>query len=648
VNGTINASVQKMINYIMASPLKAKLSLLKMLSIKGTALLNLNVQAPLYPENDDVLAKGDLTFKHNTIIVNHELGNLAARDLAGNLAFDETGVIDSSLRANILGHSMEIKIKSVKSPKPATTIAIDGKCSVDSLKNQFKLPILAALNGSFFIKTVLKLTDKSSETDSIHFTSSLKGLAVNLPEPLGKQHDDLVPLKLSLDLKPKKSMHLKGNYGGRLSTDLLFKNSEKGFVFDSGQLRLGSAHVQAQNLPGLSIDGVLTSFDIQEWKKIYTRFASLQPDSLIVTKLRIINVTIDKLTFFKQHFDSMIVKARILANNDWSFNLAQKNINANLIYHAPTNELSGHAQYLHLGKIKRSDEDFADSTQIHPNQIPNLNLRIDNFSVGQIQIGDLTLKSQSTDAKWSMTYCRIDSPVYQFNIQGEWIQQAAQNNTKFDLKLNISNLGKTLERWNITPSVLAKKGYMEFHGVWNNSVDKFSLAALNGNMYLQFKNGRITHLSKETEEKLDLGKLLSILSLQTIPRRLQLDFSDLSHQGYSFDIFQGNMIVTNGVMDTQDSYLDGPVAYASMKGKLDLVKRLYDLNLSISPHITASLPVVATIAGGPVAGVAAWVANKIINQSMQKIAAYSYKVSGPWTAPVIQQISIVKKLMKKQ
>ncbi len=163
-------------------------------------------------------------------------------------------------------------------------------------------------------------------------------------------------------------------------------------------------------------------------------------------------------------------------------------------------------------------------------------------------------------------------------------------------------------------------------------------------MYLQLKNGRITHLSQETEEKLGLGKLLSILSLQTIPRRLKLDFSDLSNDGYSFDIFKGNFNVNKGIMSTNNSYIDGPVAYASMKGDLDLVRRLYDLDLNISPHITASLPVVATIAGGPIAGLAAWIANKIINQSMQKIAGYSYKISGPWDQPVVQQLNIVKKL----
>lgn len=646
VIGKIDASIQKMMNYVMTSPLRKKLSLLKMLSAKGSGLLNLSVTVPLYPENDEILAKGNLTLKNNTITVNHDIGKLAVNDVSGGLMFNETGITDSSLSANILGHPMNIKVQSVKEPKPATTIAINGKCTIESLKNQFKLPLLDLVEGSFDMNALLKLSDKPSAADSVSFSSTLEGLEIHLPEPLAKKSNEKTPLELILELKSKKLMSLRGNYDNRLSTNLLFKNSTEGYSFDSGQLRLGSGTAVNQKLPGLSIVGILKGLDIQEWKKLYNQFSSENTAGSILSNLRIINITIDNLSFLKQQFNKMVVKAKIVSNKDWSFNLHQKNIAADLIYRTAANELSGHVHYLNLEKMDIANKEFSGSTKMHPNQIPNLNLRVDNLTVGKIQVGDIILKSQSTSEKLKLNYCQISSPVYQFNIQGEWIQKNKMNQTNLDVKLNMTHLAKTLERWNITPSVHAKRGYMEFHGGWKNSLDHFSLASLNGSMYLQLKNGRITHLSKETEEKLDLGKLLSILSLQTIPRRLQLDFSDLANQGYSFDIFQGNFSVKKGIMSTQDSYLDGPVAYASMKGDLNLVKHTYDLNLKISPHITASLPVVATIAGGPIAGVAAWVANKIINQSMQKISAYSYQVSGPWNDPVIQQLSIVRKIMK--
>jgi uncharacterized protein YhdP len=184
---------------------------------------------------------------------------------------------------------------------------------------------------------------------------------------------------------------------------------------------------------------------------------------------------------------------------------------------------------------------------------------------------------------------------------------------------------------------------MQFIGGWPGAINDFSLAKANGHVYIELKDGRITSLSKEVEEKLGMGKLLSILSLQTIPRRLKLDFSDLSQNGYSFDTFKGNFILKKGVMRTTDSYIDGPVAYASIKGDFDVVRQLYDVDLHVSPHITASLPVVATIAGGPIAGLATWVASKIINQGMQTVTGYTYKVSGPWRKPVVQQVNIFKK-----
>jgi uncharacterized protein (TIGR02099 family) len=644
INGSIYAPVQKIVNYVMASPLREKLDLLKQLAIKGSAQLNLNIQVPLYPENDKVLVKGNLVLNNNAILIKHDFVKFTLDQVTGPISFSEEGVSNSSLTAKLLDHPLDITIQTLSTPKPTTVIVVDGNWTIDSLKNQFKVAFLSVLKGSFPVKAVLKLANKPTEGDVINLTSSLQGLAVDLPAPLGKKNQGKANLEVNLDVNPDKSLRIKSNYDNRISTDLLFKTINGVLEFDSGEIGLGRVNVINQKLPGLAVVGSLKGFDLSEWNKVYTQYSSVSANNALMNKLRVINVTLDKLSFMNQQWDTMSVKAKLLSNKDWSFHLNQENILADLLYHSAGNELSGHIQRLHLKKIDPSAYNSGEQElTLHPNQIPNLNLRVDNLSVGKVQIGTVFLNSHSTVHRWTLNYCRIDSPVYQFSIQGEWTQKKGVNKTKVHLKLDSTNLSKTLERWDFTPVVDAKKGYLEFQGGWNNSLYNFSLASLNGALYLQLKNGRITHLNQETEEKIDLGKLLSILSLQTIPRRLKLDFSDLSHQGYSFDVFQGNFSVNKGIMNTQDSYLDGPVAYASMKGDLDLTRRSYNLNLKISPHITASLPVVATIAGGPVAGVAAWVATKIINQSMQKISAYSYKISGPWSQPVVQQLSITKK-----
>jgi uncharacterized protein YhdP len=244
---------------------------------------------------------------------------------------------------------------------------------------------------------------------------------------------------------------------------------------------------------------------------------------------------------------------------------------------------------------------------------------------------------------WRLEDCKIKSYEYQITMKGDWRRQGKVDSTQLQANVKINHLAKMLERLKITPVVEANSGEVQYDGGWRGSPTEFSLAKTNGQINMKFKDGRITHLSPETEEKLGLGKLLSVLSLQTIPRRLKLDFSDLSHHGYSYDVFEGSFTLKNGVMNTSDSYIDGPVAHASIKGDLDLAKQLYNVELHISPHITASLPIVATIAGGPIAGIATWVASKIINQGMQRVTGYTYKITGPWQTPIVEQVSILKK-----
>ena len=74
-----------------------------------------------------------------------------------------------------------------------------------------------------------------------------------------------------------------------------------------------------------------------------------------------------------------------------------------------------------------------------------------------------------------------------------------------------------------------------------------------------------------------------------------------------------------------------------------MLDRWYDLELQVYPYITASLPVVASIAGGPLAGVATWAASHVINKGMQQVSAYTYKVTGPWGSPQVKQLGLKRK-----
>lgn len=556
IHGAINAPAEDMEAYVFASPLATHLARLKKIDLFESLGLDLRLEVPLYPESDHILVRGNLAFDKNKAVFHHASNEIKLDNLTGVVQFDEDGLMQGQLKGDVGDDPVTININAVRNPKSITKVNIDGRTSIESLRNRFPLAVFGLLDGRLNIHGLMTLTDNPNDLDKLQITTSMEGVSVDLPEPLGKMAPDVAPLIVDLGFNADKTEFVLSY------KDLLFKGS--------------------------NVD-----------------------------------------------------------NNDWLWHIKQKSIVANLRYQTTKNILSGNVERLYLDNLMLLNKRLKNSSSpIKPLDIPNLNLTFNDVKLENVDIGNVSLKSTSSLTKWTLDYCKIKSPDYQLNAQGAWTLTGKKSQTNLQADLQLTDLAKTLARCNILPAVEANRGEIQFKGSWPGAIHDFSLNKVVADLRIEIKNGRITHLDKETEGKLGLGKLLSVLSLQTIPRRLKLDFSDLSKGGYSFDEFKGDFTLKNGVMSTQNSYIDGPVAYAGMKGDLNLIKRLYDVDLRVSPYITASLPIVATIAGGPIAGIATWVASKIINKGMQQISAYTYKISGPWNDPIVQQVHMYRKQMQ--
>ena len=558
VHGQLHAPASDIKQYLSSSPLRSRFVKWGFIDVLNTVGLDLNLEVPLYPESDHVLAKGTLSLDNNKAIFHHGTNDLVLNDLSGALQFDEYGITHGVLNGAIEHDPVVLTIKSERKHKPRIEIHIDGGISIDMLRAQFGEALFGVMSGHLKVHSLLTLPDNAGDFNHLQIQSSLKGVVIDLPAPLGKMMNETIPLVIDVDFNETNKI----------------------------QLRL--------------------------------------------------------------HYKDILITASKINPDEWAFQLQQPDITADLRYNLSSNTLSGNIQRLQLTNMFASTDQKNWFLQaLSPKDIPNLNIEIDAFKLDDVDVGSLVLKSTSNANGVIIQDAKIVAPEYQLLVQGDWKQSGQKNNTTLKAELQLTDLGKALARWHKMPAVEAQRGTVIFNGGWAGAINQFSLDKVTGSLQMMLKTGRISHFDKATEEKLGLGKLLSILSLQTIPRRLQLDFSDLSKGGYTFDEFKGTFDLQNGVMSTKDSYLDGPVAYASMKGDLDVVHHLYDVELRVSPYIMASLPIVVTIAGGPVAGpiagIATWVASKLINKGIQQISAYTYKISGPWRDPIVQQVHIYRK-----
>jgi uncharacterized protein YhdP len=134
-----------------------------------------------------------------------------------------------------------------------------------------------------------------------------------------------------------------------------------------------------------------------------------------------------------------------------------------------------------------------------------------------------------------------------------------------------------------------------------------------------------------------VGKLVSLMSLQMLPRRLSLDFRDVFSKGFHFDRINGDMGIERGVMTVQKFNMRGPAADVSMTGKLDLSLETQDLTVRVTPQLG---DVASTVVGliNPIAGLATLIAGRLVKNPLGKLFAFDYSINGTWADPKIEKL----------
>ena len=137
------------------------------------------------------------------------------------------------------------------------------------------------------------------------------------------------------------------------------------------------------------------------------------------------------------------------------------------------------------------------------------------------------------------------------------------------------------------------------------------------------------------------GKLLGVLSLQALPRRVTLDYSDVFSEGFAFDEITGNVRIAGGVMTTSDLKLVGPAAKVDISGEADLAKETQRLTVRVQPALSSSVSAGAALLFlanplvGAAVGAGSLFAQALLQDPVEKMFRYEYTVTGGWSDPVV-------------
>ncbi|BBB15031.1 membrane protein-like protein [Candidatus Rickettsiella viridis] len=269
-------------------------------------------------------------------------------------------------------------------------------------------------------------------------------------------------------------------------------------------------------------------------------------------------------------------------------------------------------------------------------QIPAINLIAKDVRYNKMDFGKVQLKLRPVLAGIAIRGLQAGNASYHLIANGVWHRQENKK-TEFIGQLDSPDLSSFLRSWGLPASLTAEQAHIRFNLQWSGAPYEINLAKLQGSFSFNAANGQIVDIGSSAEAKLGFGRLLTFLSLQSLGKRLQLDFSDLQAKGFDFTSMQGHFNLRAGNAITRDLTIEGPVAAISIMGRVGLQAKDYDLRIKVLPHFTSSLPVIVGLAGGPIAGAITWVANAVLGSTVQKIAETSYHITGSWAKPNIQK-----------
>ena len=170
------------------------------------------------------------------------------------------------------------------------------------------------------------------------------------------------------------------------------------------------------------------------------------------------------------------------------------------------------------------------------------------------KLGSLSLRSHHggyKNAPWFIDSLVLSNPYAKLSVTGSY----KPNQTNIKATVGLINGGKLLTSLGFAGVISGMKGDIKSELSWQGLPWAPRLETLNGKLNTSVRNG--SFIQADTGAG---GTLLSLLSFQSLLRRLTLDFSDLAHTGFAFDSISGETLITNGITHTENTRIEGPQA----------------------------------------------------------------------------------------
>ncbi|HKW83590.1 MAG TPA: AsmA-like C-terminal region-containing protein, partial [Burkholderiaceae bacterium] len=575
----------------------------------GNADLKLSLSVPLAQAAQSTV-KGSLQLAGNDVRISPDSPPLAAAK--GRVDFTHKGFAVVGASARVFGG--DASFDGGTQADGSVRFNGQGSVSADGLRRSTDLGSLAraaaVLQGQAAYRMSLGFAHGHPE---INVSSNLVGLAINLPQPLGKAADAALPLRYqsSLDsgsaapgqpardtLRVELGSIVQAQFQRELGTDT------------TRVLRGGIGVNEAVALPasGVAANVTLKSIDVDEWDAVLDKLSggadvrdanarsAYAPDTIALRAQEFV-ANQRKLT--------KLVAGISNEGNLWRANLDADQLNGYVEYRAPMRRTGVGAGrvYARLSRLSLPKSDAEQVETLLDQQsatVPALDVVIDDFELRGKHLGRLEIEAVNRSGgagregprEWQLTKLNLAAPEAQLSATGHWAAvgpsaRGAKRRAVMDFKLQLADSGAWLDRLGTSKVIRGGKGQLSGQISWMGSPFAIDYASLAGQVNVAIDAGQFLKAEPGA------ARLLGVLSLQSLPRRLSLDFRDIFQEGFAFDNVTGDVTIAQGVAKTNNLRMRGVQALVLMEGSADIERETQDLRVIVVPEINAGTAALA-------------------------------------------------------
>lgn len=626
INGDADAENTRALAFIKASPVRGYLDgLTDDVVATGNGKLKLSLMIPLSGPLP-VKVAGTYHFIDSVVEIDKRLPTL--RKVNGDLLFTESGVSTQNIIAQILGGPSKLTIDNAEDG--AVKIKLAGKANLGVLRGQSPAPLLSKLSGQPEWNVEIGVKNKQAK---ILITSNMLGLKSELPEPLAKRAEVSIPLRVEINNSSPTQIFSALQYGSQLNANILqTKDAEGAWNIKRGLVNFGNV-IQKADKDGLWVIGTLHHLSLEGWGDLANSNEDSEPVSLAGADL-----VVQKVTGYDNTFNDLHIKATS-RNGILMAQLSSKEINGELSWQSEDNgKLVGRLKNLDLTlaegeKAKKEHVETAPSSKPDSSvELPEIDLIVDKLNFKGLPVGKLELLAKQDEQTYQLDHLRLSNPDGVLTVSGKWKMSADAPRTEVNVKSEIHNAGNVLARSGFPNSVKNGSGKWEGSFTWPGSPAQFNKTDMSGHISLDTGKGQFLQIDP------GIGKLLSILSLQALPKHITLDFEDVFSKGFEFDSIKGDAEIKQGVVVTDNLKIEGSAAKVSMQGQIDLNSETQNLRIRIVPAVGNSAALISALVATPVVGAGVYLASKILNDPLGQMASFEYNVSGSWADPKVEKV----------